>query len=451
ALEKWPVAWFELLLPRHLQIIYEINRRLLEEVRNRFPSDEGRVQRVSLIEEGTHRQVRMAHLAIVGSHSTRGLGANHSAVLKTQTVPGFAELMPERFNNKTSGVSQRRFLLVANPALARLISRAIGSGWITDFHEFKKLRSLADDAGFQTAFLEAKREAKVRLVDWLRRSTGITVDPETVFDTQTERIHECNRQLLNALRIAISYHRLRQNPNLDEPPRTFFFSGKAAPAYRVAKIIIKLINNLATTIDKDPDVGGRLKVVFIPDYRVSVAERLIPASDVSNQISTAGCKATGTSQVKFMMNGALTVGVRDRITLEAAKAAGEDNFFLFGLTAEQVTRSRAWYSPRWHYDHDPEIRTALDLIASDHFSRREPGVFAPILDVLLRGGDYYMHLADLASYIEAQRRAGEMYPNRPAWARKALLNIANAGWFSSDRAVLDYAADVWNVRACPPE
>ena len=324
ALEKWPQAWFELLLPRHLQIILEIDRRLLEEARARFSGDGGRLAQISLVEQGGERKIRMANLAIVGSHSTNGVAAIHSALLRSVTVKDLAEMFPERFNNKTNGVTPRRWLLLANPALARSITEAIGDGWIADLSELSMLRPLADDAGFRDAVRKAKTENKSRFADWLQSTSGVTVDPNSIFDSQVKRIHEYKRQLLNALRIIALYNRLRENPGLEMPPRTFFFAGKAAPAYQLAKLVIKFINNIAGTIDSDPAMRGRLKVVFLPEYCVSLAERLIPATDVSNQISTAGYEASGTSNMKFMMNGALTIGTRDGATIEMAEAAGED-------------------------------------------------------------------------------------------------------------------------------
>ncbi len=449
ALEKWPVAWFEALLPRHLEIIYEINRRLLDGVRARFLGDEGRVQRVSLIEEGSAKHVRMANLAIVGSHSTNGVAALHSHLLRTVTVKDLAEMFPERFNNKTNGVTPRRWLLLANPALAHVITQAIGDGWITDLGELSKLKSLAGDKGIRESFRKAKREGKSQFANWLKSTSGRTVDPDTIFDCQIKRIHEYKRQLLNALRIVVLYNRLRENPNLQMAPRTFLFGGKAAPAYELAKLIIKFIENLAGTIDGDPAMRGRLKVLFLPEYDVSLAERLIPASDVSNQISTAGYEASGTSNMKFMMNGALTIGTRDGATIEMAQEAGEENFFLFGLTAEQVAGSRGWYDPHWHYEHEPETRAALDLISSNYFCRNEPGVFAPLYDTLLTHGDHYMHLADLKSYLEADQRLCKLYADSEEWARKAILNVAGSGKFSSDRSIAEYATEIWEVKPCP--
>jgi starch phosphorylase len=449
ALEKWPLAWFEIMLPRHLEIIYEINRRLLQDVQNRFPGDDGRVQRVSLVEEDGRRKIRMANLAIVGSHSTNGVAAIHSDLLRKTTVKDLAEVFPERFNNKTNGVTPRRWLLLANPSLSRSITEAIGDGWITDLTQLSKLKPLADDKGFRDAFRRAKRASKWQFADWLRWSSGQTVDPDTIFDCQVKRLHEYKRQMLMALRIVVLYNRIRENPDYHMEPRTFFFSGKAAPAYRLAKLMIKFINNLAGTVDGDPAVGGRLKVLFLPDYCVSLAERLIPAADVSNQISTAGYEASGTSNMKFMLNGALTVGTRDGATIEMAEEAGEENFFLFGLTAEQVVATRGWYNPRWHYENERETRAALDLISSNHFSRNEPGVFTPLVEMLLTHGDFYMHLADLTSYLQAQDQLEALYANPDAWARKAVLNIAGSGKFSSDRTIAEYARDIWKVEPCP--
>jgi len=449
ALEKWPAEWFEMLLPRYLEIIYEINRRLLDEVRLRFPGDDGRVQRVSLIEEGNQRKIRMANLAIVGSHSTNGVAAIHTKLLRTTTVKDLAEMFPERFSNKTNGVTPRRWLHQANPTLSGEITQAIGDGWITDLSQLKKLRPFAEDHSFSEAFLASKRAAKAQFADWLKSATGQVVNPDTVFDCQIKRIHEYKRQLLNALRIIVIYNRLRANPNLEVIPRTFFFAGKAAPAYKLAKLIIKFINNLADTIDSDPVAKGRLKVVFVPEYNVTLAERLIPASDVSNQISTAGYEASGTSNMKFMMNGALTVGTRDGANIEMVEEAGEENFFMFGLTVEQVENSRGWYSPYWHYEHEPETRAALDLIFSDHFSPDEPGIFAPLRDTLLTQGDHYMHLADLTSYCQADEKLSALYANPEAWARKAILNVACSGKFSSDRTISEYTSEIWKAEPCP--
>jgi len=449
ALEKWPLAWFEVILPRHLEIIYEVNRRLLDEVRERFPGNDGRLQRMSLVDENAGRKIRMANLAIVGTHSTNGVAAIHSELLRKTTVKDLAELYPERFNNKTNGVTPRRWMLLANPALSRVITDAIGDAWITDLSQLSRLKPLAGDKSLREEFMAAKRDAKRDFADWLRLSFGLTVDPDTIFDCQIKRIHEYKRQLLNALRVVVLYNRLRNNPDLEMAPRTFFFAGKAAPAYHLAKLIIKFVNNLAGTLDSDPLVRGRLKVAFLPDYCVSMAERLIPASDVSNQISTAGYEASGTSNMKFMMNGALTIGTRDGATIEMAEEAGEENFFLFGLTAEEVAAGRGWYSPQWHYENEPETRAALDLIFSGYFNRNEAGIFDDLRQVLLTRGDFYMHLADLTSYLAADRRLTELYARPDNWARKAMLNVASSGKFSSDRTIAEYAADIWNLEPCP--
>ncbi len=450
ALEKWPIELFELLIPRHLEIIYEINRRFLDDVQRRFPGDEPRVRRMSLIENEPARKVRMAHLAVVGTHSTNGVAAIHSELLRKSVLSDFAEMLPERFNNKTNGVTPRRWLQQANPALSRLITEALGGeGWVIETDQLHDLKPLAEDASFQESFRQAKREAKSRFVDWLKASSGEVVNPDTIFDCQIKRIHEYKRQLLNVLHIVVLYNRLRNNPSLEFTPRTFFFAGKAAPAYHLAKLIIKLINNVAGTIDGDPAMRGRLKVLFLPDYNVTLAERLIPASDVSEQISTAGYEASGTSNMKLMMNGALTVGTRDGATIEMAEEAGEENFFLFGLTADQVAGSRGWYDPFWHYWNEPETRDALDLIFNDHFSRNEPGIFGPIRDTLLNHGDYYMHLADLKAYLETQGQVGALYADPDGWARKAIVNVACSSRFSSDRTIREYATEIWNAQPSP--
>ena len=449
ALEKWPLDLFEAIIPRQLEIVYEINRRFLDDVRRRYPGDEARVQRVSLIEEGPTRRVRMAHLAVVGSHSTNGVAAIHSNLLRTRVLRDFAELFPERFNNKTNGVTPRRWLQQSNPALSRLITAAIGDQWITDLSQLRKLLPLAEDAGFRAQFRAAKREAKVAFADWLAATSNLHVDPDTIFDSQIKRIHEYKRQLLNILHVVVLYNRLRQNPNYRMMPHTFFFAGKAAPAYYFAKLIIKLITRVANTVDADAATRGKLKVLFLPEYNVSLAQRLIPASDVSEQISTAGYEASGTGNMKFMMNGALTIGTRDGATIEMASEAGEENFFLFGLTAQQVEDSAGWYNPHWHYDHEAETRAALDLIFSNHFNRDEPGVFDPVRQALLDGGDHYRHLADLTDYGRAHRELDASYADPEVWSRKAVLNVAASGKFSSDRTVQEYADEIWNMKISP--
>jgi glycogen phosphorylase len=449
ALERWPVELFEVLIPRHLEIIYEINRRHLDDVRRAFPDDEARAQRMSLIEEGHVRKVRMANLAVVGSHSTNGVAAIHTELLKSRVLGDFHQMFPQRFSNKTNGVTPRRWVQQANPFLSELITRTIGPGWVNNLAELRDLLPFVDDPEFHAEFRAAKRSAKLAFAGWLKSTTGQIINPDAIFDGHVKRIHEYKRQLLNALHIVILYNRLRDQPNLAMTPRVFLFAGKAAPAYRLAKLIIKLINNIAATINADPMVRGRLTVLFLPEYNVSMAERLIPACDVSEQISTAGYEASGTGNMKFMMNGALTIGTRDGATIEMAEEAGEDNFFLFGLTAQQVADSAGWYDPIWHYVNEPETRDALDLIFSDHFSPDEPDVFAPIRAALLNEGDHFRHLADLTDYARAHQELGDLYANQQAWTRKAIMNVACSGKFSSDRTIVEYAEGIWNLRPSP--
>ncbi len=449
ALERWPVELFEVLIPRHLEIIYEINHRFLREVRRRYPGDEARVQRMSLIEEGPIRRVRMAHLAVVGSHSTNGVAAIHSELLRTRVLPDFNDMFPERFNNKTNGVTPRRWLQQANPALSELITRTIGPGWITHLEELRDLLHFVDDMEFREQFRAAKRAAKLSFAGWLRASGGPVLDPDAIFDGHVKRIHEYKRQLLNILHVIGLYERLCGEPRQEFHPHVFLFAGKAAPAYRLAKLIIKLINNVAAVINDDPLVAGRLQVLFLPEYNVSMAERLIPACDVSEQISTAGFEASGTGNMKFMMNGALTIGTRDGATIEMAEEVGPENLFLFGLSAQQVADGAAWYDPNWHYANEPECRAALDLIFSDHFSRHEPGVFEPIRETLLRHGDRFRHLADLADYARAHRELAALYWDRESWTRKAIVNVACSGKFSSDRTVKEYADHIWDMQPSP--
>jgi starch phosphorylase len=449
ALEKWPVDLFEALLPRHLQIIYEINARFLADVRGRYGDDGALLERMSLIEERPVRSVRMANLAIVGSHSTNGVSELHSELVRTTLVPDLAAFYPERFNNKTNGVTPRRWLMHANRGLSALITSGIGNGWITDLDRLQGLKALAGDSAFRDAFLEIKRESKVRFAQWLAQGAGPSVDPESIFDCQIKRIHEYKRQLLNALHIIILYQRLLADSSFEMRPRTFFFAGKAAPSYHLAKVVIKLIHCLAARIAAEPRVRDRIKVVFLPDYGVSLAERLIPAADVSEQLSTAGFEASGTGNMKFMMNGALTIGTRDGATLEMARQAGEENLFLFGLTAAEVAGSRGWYKPMWHYWNQLPVRQALDLIFSRTLSPGEPEIFEPLRERLITHGDYFMNLADLVPYAQAQERVDALYRDPQAWAQKVLLNIAASGRFSADRTIREYARDIWQVEPSP--
>jgi starch phosphorylase len=447
ALEKWPVRFFEWFLPRQLEIIYVVNARFMDEVRQRYPHDHAKHSRMSLIEEGAEKKVRMANLAILGTHSTNGVAEIHSGLLRTRVVRDFAEMFPERFGNQTNGVTPRRWLLMANPALSGLITETIGDKWITHLDDLQMLKPLADDHAFQQRFRNAKREAKLRFIDWLKGQGGPALDPDMLFDSQIKRIHEYKRQLLNALHVVVLYNRLRHNPQLAIPPRVVFFSGKAAPSYTLAKLIIKFINSVAAVVDRDPVVRGRLKVIFLPNYSVSLAERLIPATDLSEQISTAGYEASGTGNMKFMLNGALTIGTRDGATIEMAQAAGEENFFLFGLNADEVAHNRNWYNPTWHYHHEAETRAALDLIFNDHFSPHERGLFEPLRELLLTRGDYYMHLADLGSYVRAQEAVNATFVEPDTWTRKAILNVAASGRFSSDRTIRGYAEQIWKARS----
>jgi glycogen phosphorylase len=449
ALERWPVEMFEVLIPRHLEIIYEINRRHLDDVRRAYPDDVVRMQRMSLIEEGPVRKVRMANLAVVGSHSTNGVAAIHTELLKTRVLSDFNEMFPGRFNNKTNGVTPRRWLQQANPSLSELITRTIGPAWINNMDELRELLFFVDDDDFCAEFRAAKRTAKLAFVSWLKSSAGHIINPDAIFDGHVKRIHEYKRQLLNALHIVILYNRLRQQPDHEVIPRVFLFAGKAAPAYHLAKLIIKLINNIAATINADPIVRGRLTVLFLPEYNVSMAERLIPACDVSEQISTAGYEASGTGNMKFMMNGALTIGTRDGATIEMAEEAGGNNFFLFGLTAQQVADSAGWYNPHWHYENEPETRAALDLIFSNHFSAAEPGVFEPIRDALLGEGDHFRHLADLTDYARAHQELVGVYADPKVWTRMAIINVACSGKFSSDRTIVEYADEIWDLKPSP--
>ncbi|MCX7934468.1 MAG: glycogen/starch/alpha-glucan phosphorylase, partial [Planctomycetota bacterium] len=450
ALETWPVPMFESLLPRHLQIIYEINHRFLQKVAVRFPGNMEKIARMSLIGEGDVKHVRMANLCVLGSHSTNGVSALHTDLLRRRVLPDFAEMFPERFNNKTNGITPRRWLLKANPPLAALITEAIGDRWITELDELRKLTPLAEDAAFRSRFRAVKRQAKVALADYLKKTCNMEIDPDTIFDVQVKRLHEYKRQLLNALHIVIIYLRLKKNPRLDIMPRTFIFGAKAAPGYQMAKLIIKLINNIAGVINHDSDVNRKLRVYFVPNYRVSLAERIIPAADVSEQISTAGTEASGTGNMKFMLNGALTLGTLDGANIEILEEVGKDNIFIFGLTAAQVAELRPRYNPVEIYRTNAEIREACDILfKSNLFSISEPNIFAPIYSALFEQGDHYMHLADLPAYAEAQASIDRLYRDQEAWSRKAILNVAAAGKFSSDRTIREYAREIWNIEPCP--
>jgi len=448
ALEKWSVGLFEYVLPRHLQIIYEINRRFLDQVAAKWPNDGGRQIRMSVIEEGADKKVRMAHLAIVGSHSVNGVSAMHTELIKTSLVPDFYQLWPDKFNNKTNGVTPRRWLLKANPGLAALITKTIGDSWITDLDKLRSLEPFADDAGFQQEFIQVKQANKRSLADFIQQTQGITVSPDSLFDVQVKRIHEYKRQLLNVMHIIHEYLCLTEDGTDPIVSRTYLFAGKAAPGYWAAKQIIKLINSVAQVINADPRAKGKLAVVFIPDYRVSVAEKIIPAANISEQISTAGTEASGTGNMKFAMNGALTMGTLDGANIEIREEVGPENIFIFGLTADQIQEMRfhGTYNTGDYYS-DPATRRVLDALNFDRFCPGEPGLFRWIFESLLPGGDTYFHLADLPSYIKAQHEAGQEYLNTSLWAKKAILNVARTGKFSSDRTIAEYAHDIWGIQS----
>ncbi len=445
ALEKWPVHMFERILPRHLQIIYEINSRFLRQVATRHPGDNERLARMSLIEEYPDKHVRMAYLSVVGSHSTNGVAALHTKLLQEGVMRDFGDTFPERFNNKTNGVTPRRWLLKANPGLSQLITDTIGDSWITDLDQLRGLEKHAGKPAFRKKVREVKRANKAALADYIEREVGVTVSPDSLFDVQIKRLHEYKRQLLLCLYIITLFNRIKDTPELDVVPRTFIFGAKAAPGYSMAKLIIKLIHQIGGVINWDPQIGDKMKVVFLPDYRVSLAEKIFPAADLSEQISTAGMEASGTGNMKFAMNGALTIGTLDGANIEIKQEVGEDNIFIFGLTAQQVEASRGSYDPMSVYHSDHEIRRAIDLIKDDFFSLTEPGIFRPLVSALLEGGDYYMLLADLRSYIETQANVDALYRDPETWTEKAILNIARTGMFSSDRTIAEYARDIWRA------
>ncbi|GAB6905915.1 glycogen phosphorylase [Desulfosarcina cetonica] len=452
ALETWPVDLMRRLLPRHTEIIFEINRRFLQGLSTRREKGEGLAQRVSLIAEGVSQRVRMAHLAIVGSHTVNGVAELHSRILKEDLFRDFNTIFPGRITNVTNGITPRRWLAQANPALAQLIDEAIGPEWITDLEQLHKLEPLADDADFRRRWIKTKRDNKKRLARYILRKIGLGVDPDTLFSVQVKRIHEYKRQLLNVLHVISLYHRIRANPEANVVPRTVIFAGKAAPAYHKAKRIIKLINAVAAKTNSDPDIQGKLRVLFLPNYCVSQAEKIIPAADLSEQISTAGMEASGTGNMKMSLNGALTIGTLDGANVEIMEEVGKDNIFIFGLTADQVVSLRAsGYNPRDYYDKDAELRQVLDSIARGDFSPEDPHLFAPIVEILLQQGDYYMLLADYRSYVDTQEDVGRLFLNRDEWARKSILNTARMGKFSSDRSVQDYANRIWELKPLPNE
>lgn len=446
ALERWPVPLFKSLLPRHLEIIYEINHRFLNEIRLRCPGDEARAARMSLIDEEGPRYVRMAHLACVGSRRVNGVARLHGELLRSGVFRDFAELDPEKFTHITNGVTPRRFLLLCNPALAGLITRRIGEGWITHMERLKDLEPAADDPAFLEAWRKIKRDNKKTLADLLRIKTGLDLDPATLFDIQVKRIHEYKRQHLKVLHIITLYQRLLRNPDLSLVPRTFVFGGKAAPGYFMAKLIIKLINSVGAVINQDPRVCGRLKVAFLPNFNVKHAQWVYPAADLSEQISLAGTEASGTGNMKFALNGALTIGTLDGANIEIREHIGAENFFLFGLTASEVEElKKAGYRPRDYYEQDPELKEAVDMIASGYFSPEYRDLFRPLIDNWLED-DPFLVLADYRSYLEAQEEVDRLFSDPDQWTRKSVLTVCRMGYFSSDRAIREYSERIWDLR-----
>jgi glycogen phosphorylase len=448
SLEVWPVSMLEHWLPRHLQIIYEINRRLMDKVAARFPGDNGKMQRMSLIMEGREKKVRMAGLAVVGSHSVNGVSKLHSGLITTRLFPDYYSMWPEKFNNKTNGITQRRWLLMANPELAGLITEAVGPKWVTDLDKLHGLEKLSGDAAFRKKFMKAKRDRKVALSNHIRTLLGQECPPDAIFDIQAKRIHEYKRQLLNCLHIIWQYLRLTEDGVAPANPKAYIFAGKAAPGYFEAKQIIKLINNLSKIIDADAKARQHLSVHFLPDYRVTLAERMIPAADVSEQISTAGTEASGTGNMKFSLNGALTVGTYDGANIEICEEVGEENIYIFGLRTEDITTlESAGYTPGTLYNCHPEVKRVIDALREDRFSPGEPGLFHWIADKLLSQADHYYHLADFVPYAQTHENVERDYTAKSLWAKKAILNVARMGQFSSDRAVAEYCQDIWKIEA----
>jgi len=447
ALEKWSVELLEKVVPRHMQIIYDINAKLIDSIAEKYPGDQGKIQRMSLIEEGWKKQVRMANLAMIGSHSINGVAAIHSELVKTRLAPDFYEMWPEKFNNKTNGVTPRRWLLVANPDLSALITSKIGDKWITDLSELRKLEKFAKDKNFQNDFMRIKRKNKEILAEIIEKKCGVIVNPNSIFDAHCKRMHEYKRQMLNLMYIIYEYLTVIEDKVVLPVPKTYIFGGKAAPSYEAAKLIIKLINNVANVINNDPRVKGQIRVAFIPDYKVSIAERIFPASDISEQISTAGFEASGTGNMKFMLNGAVTLGTLDGANIEIREEVGEENFYLFGLNTPEVNKihSENSHKPWDYYNSDQRIKRIVDAISSNTFCPDEPGIFKPIFKNIMFS-DYYLLLADIGSYIDVKEKIVKDYENKSVWAEKAIMNVARSGKFSSDRTIAEYAKDIWDVK-----
>ena len=445
ALEEWAVPIMETLLPRHLQIIYEINRRFLIEVRKTYTTDERIIAELSIIKEGPTKAIRMSNLAIVGSHSINGVAELHTEILKTIIFPHFYKIYPEKFNNVTNGITPRRWLKKCNPLLSGIINDKIGEGWVKDLDELKKLENYLEDKDFRDYWKSSKWLNKNLLIRYIEKEHNVKINPESIFDVQVKRFHEYKRQLLNVFHVITLYNRIKDEPNKDYVPRTVIFGGKAAPAYFMAKLVIKLINSVADVVNNDPDVNDRLKVVFLKNYGVSLAEKIIPATDLSEQISTAGFEASGTGNMKFALNGALTIGTMDGANVEMLEEVGKENIFIFGLLADEVIKLKSNnYNPRAYYEGNPELKRVMDMLQNDFFNRNEPGIFRPFTDALLNV-DYYCMMADYASYIKTQDEVSRLYADSDAWVKKSILNVARMGKFSSDRSIMEYAKKIWKV------
>ncbi|NQU65832.1 MAG: glycogen/starch/alpha-glucan phosphorylase, partial [SAR324 cluster bacterium] len=450
ALEKWPVDLMQNLLPRHLEIIQEINYNFLDEVNVEFPGDEGRRRRMSIFEEGECKQIRMAHLAIIGSFSVNGVAELHSKLLKEGIFSDFYQWQPQKFNNKTNGITPRRWLKSCNPGLSDLISRKIGDGWVKDLERIKALEQFSGDEAFIAEWQTVKLENKKRLASIILKSCHVEVNPDSMFDVQVKRIHEYKRQLLNVLHVITLYNRLKKGRTEGFVPRTIIFGGKAAPGYQRAKNIIYLINSVANLVNRDREIGDRLKVVFLPNYGVSLAEKIFPGSDLSEQISTAGMEASGTGNMKFALNGALTIGTLDGANIEIMEEVGEENIFIFGKTEAELSEMRRdGYISKDFYNRDDELRTVLDQIRDGYFSPNDPGLFKPLFNNLVHEGDFYFHLADFRSYIDCQDRVAAVFQNKRKWHEMAILNVTRMSKFSSDRVIRQYAEEIWKVKPCP--
>jgi starch phosphorylase len=445
AMEEWSLQLFEELLPRHIQIVYEINRRFIEEVRKNYTNDTAILSAMSIINERDGKSIRMANLAIVGSFVVNGVAALHTEILKTRIFQHFYKMYPDKFINITNGITPRRWLKTANPFLSKIISNKIGEGWVYDLEELRNLEKFVDDPEFREEFRTAKWLNKKLLINLIENDNGIKLNPDSLFDVQIKRFHEYKRQLLNVLHIITIYNRIKDNPKIEMVPRTVIFAGKAAPAYYMAKLVIKFINSVANIVNNDPDIGNKLKIIFIPNYSVTLAEKIIPASDLSEQISIAGLEASGTGNMKFTLNGALTIGTMDGANIEIREEVGADNIFIFGLLADEVVKLKSnVYNSRKYYESNQMLKRIVDMISADYFNKAEPGIFKPIIDKLL-GDDYYCLMADYQSYIDAQDEVSRQYQDTEEWTKKAILNVARVGKFSSDRSIKEYAKNIWKV------